>query len=141
MPRACINFFSEKITFEIANPRKTANWLKKICLGDHQILGSLNYVFCSDKFLGKLNKQFLNHSTFTDILTFNYSEQNLIQGEIYISIPRVKENAKKYNQPFQTELRRVLAHGILHLLGYNDKNTGEKAQMRIKEEACLSLWK
>lgn len=136
-----IYFFSEKTPFKLPNPKKTANWLVKVSQKEKRSIESLIYIFCSDSLLGKMNEKYLNHSTLTDILSFDYSESNVIQGEIYVSIPRVRDNAKRYKQAFETELRRVLVHGLLHFLGYNDKSPYQKAQMRIKEEACLSLWK
>jgi len=100
----------------------------------------LNCVFCSDKYLVKLNNQYLKHNTLTDILTFDYStDPESIHGEIYISIQRVKENAARFNESFDEELHRVIIHGVLHLTGYNDKSTTDKALMREKEEAYLSL--
>ncbi len=141
MPRASIQFHSAYPRFKLSHPRKTASWLKAICQHEHQALGALSYVFCSDEHLLSLNKEFLQHSTYTDILSFDDSESGMISGEIYISIPRVKENAARFDQAFEVELRRVIAHGLLHFLGYQDKSPGQKAQMRQKEEACLSLWK
>lgn len=138
---ATIKFYSEKIRFKLPNPRKTTNWLKNVCLQENHKLDSLTYIFCSDEYLRVLNKQFLNHSTYTDILSFDYSDSRKILGEIYISIPTVRENAKNFQQSFNIELRRVIIHGLLHFMGYNDKNSTQKAQMRRKEEACLSLWK
>jgi probable rRNA maturation factor len=100
----------------------------------------INYIFCSDSYLLSLNQGFLKHNTFTDIITFDNSEDpSSLEGEIYISIERVKENAKKYNVPIEDELSRVMIHGVLHLLGFKDKKPTEKALMRKKEEACLSL--
>ena len=138
---ASISFFSEKIPFKLSNPRKTSNWLKKVCLLEKQLLGSIQYIFCSDDYLLGLNKQYLNHATYTDILSFDFSADGQLCGEIYISIKRVRENARKYEQPFEVELRRVMVHGILHFIGYKDKSATQKAQMRRKEEACLSSWK
>ncbi len=138
---ATIKFYSEKIRFKLPNPRKTANWLKNVCLRENHKLDSLTYIFCSDEYLRVMNKQYLNHSTYTDILSFDYSDGRKILGEIYISIPRVRENAKSFQQSFNVELRRVIIHGLLHFMGYNDKHSRQKAQMRRKEEACLSLWK
>ena len=138
---ASIQFLSNSVPFNILKPAKTANWLKAICLDEGRALESLTYIFCSDAYLGRLNKQYLNHTTYTDILSFDYSEGRSIQGEVYISIPRVRDNARKFDQPFETELRRVVVHGLLHFLGYKDKSVRQKAQMRRKEEACLSLWK
>ena len=138
---AKIQFFSEKIPFKLPNPRKTAQWLNKISLIENRPIESLTYIFCNDSFLIDLNTKYLRHKDYTDILSFDYSTDENITGEIYISIPRVRENSHKYNQLFETELRRVLAHGLLHFLGFNDKSISQRAQMRLKEEACLSLWK
>jgi probable rRNA maturation factor len=138
---ADVLFFSVKTQFKLKNPRKTSLWLGRICQSGGRELESLNYIFCSDAYLVDLNKKYLKHSTLTDILTFDYSDSTRINGEIYISIPRIKENAKIFKQSFDSELRRVLSHGLLHLLGYNDKTKSQKAEMRRKEEACLSLWK
>lgn len=138
---ATIKFYSEQIPFKLPNPRKTTNWVKNVCLQENHKIDSLTYIFCSDEYLRVLNKQYLNHSTYTDILSFDYSDSRKILGEIYISIPRVRENAKNFQQSFNVELRRVIIHGLLHFMGYNDKHSTQKAQMRRKEEACLSLWK
>jgi probable rRNA maturation factor len=135
-----VTFFSEGIEFEISKPRATKSWIQKVIKHEKQKLSSLSYIFCSDEFLFKLNKEYLNHTTLTDIITFNYSaEANGIEGEIYISIPRVKENSILFKTGFDEELHRVIIHGVLHLLGYGDKKPSEKALMRKKEEACLSL--
>jgi rRNA maturation RNase YbeY len=141
MPKAKIQFFSEIQDFKFPYPRKTATWLKAVARREHQALESLTYIFCSDAYLLSLNKQFLKHSTYTDILSFDYSGEGAVSGEIYISVPRVRENATKFKQEFEVELRRVVVHGLLHFLGYKDKAPRQKAQMRRKEEACLSLWK
>lgn len=141
MPKARVQFLSELKDFKLPNSRKTAHWLVSVARKEHRALDSLTYIFCTDHYLYSLNKQFLRHSTYTDILSFDYSEQDAINGEIYISVPRVRENAQKFKQDFETELRRVVVHGLLHFLGYQDKSPRQKAQMRRKEEACLSLWK
>lgn len=141
MPKAKVRFFSELKDFKVPHLRKTARWLNVVALREDQVLDSLTYVFCSDEYLLTLNKQFLKHSTYTDILSFDYSEQGAIIGEIYISVPRVLENASRFKQDFEVELRRVIVHGLLHFFGYKDKSSRQKAQMRRKEEACLSLWK
>ena len=138
---ANIHFFSEKIPFKLSNPRKISNWLGRICENEGKSISSLSYIFCSDEYLKVLNKEYLNHTTYTDILSFDSSDGTSIEGEIYISIPRVRDNAKTFNQTFDQELKRVIAHGLLHFFGYQDKTIQQKAQMRIKEEACLSLWK
>jgi probable rRNA maturation factor len=138
---ASIEFLSQRPSFKLPNPRKTSTRIKTICSTEGRRVSNLTYVFCSDTYLRSMNQDFLRHSTFTDILSFDLAEDDSIAGEIYISIDRVRDNAKKFDQPFDTELRRVMAHGVLHFIGYQDKTSAEKAQMRSKEEACLSLWK
>lgn len=137
---AAIQFFSEKTRFKLKNPKKSSAWIKSIMKREKKTLNSLNYIFCSDEYLRDINIEYLNHKTYTDIITFNYNpSQKEIEGEIYISIDRVKENAAKFKVDVQTELHRVMIHGVLHLLGYNDKSKSEKAAMREKEDSCLSL--
>ena len=139
---AVIKFHADKIPFKLTQPQKVSRWLRNVCEAEHRELGALTYIFCTDQVLLRLNKQYLKHSTYTDILSFDYSEgSGIIQGEIYISIPRVRENAREFHQEFDYELRRVMVHGLLHFFGFPDKLPKEKAQMRSKEEACLSLWK
>lgn len=101
--------------------------------------GELHFIFCSDAFLLKLNKEYLGHQTLTDIITFDYSQKKKLSGEIYISIPRVKENSKKFKTPFTNELHRVMIHGVLHLCGYKDKTKAQKEKSREREDACLKL--
>ncbi len=136
-----INFFYEDISFRLNQPENTKKWIAAIVQAEDYLLTELNYIFCSDTYLHKINLDFLNHDTYTDIITFdhNETEKQEIQGEIYISIDRVKENAGTYKKPFEQELHRVIIHGVLHLLGYQDKSEAEKKEMRKKEEACLSL--
>lgn len=135
-----IHFFSEKTRFKLAHPRKTSNWIKKVILKEKASFLEVNYIFCSDKCLLELNQDFLNHDTLTDIITFDNSlSKKALEGEIYISIDRIRENAKTLKTSFDEELHRVIIHGVLHLLGYKDKKPAEKALMRKKEEACLSL--
>jgi len=136
-----IAFHSKGIVFRFKNQRRTAAWLESIASANGRRIESLAYVFVGDAYLAKLNKKYLNHDSYTDIITFDYSAPNgPVVGEIYISIPRVMENSKQFKQPFDRELRRVVVHGLLHILGYRDKTTRQSTQMRSKEEACLSLW-
>jgi probable rRNA maturation factor len=136
---AAVNFFSEEISFKLAHPRKTSNWIRNCVKKEKRRLKSLNFIFCSDANLRMRNIQYLKHRTFTDIITFDQSEDHLIEGEIYISIDRVKENASALNVEFDEELHRVIIHGVLHLIGYKDKKATEKKLMRKKEDAYLSL--
>lgn len=116
----------------------TKNWIKTIIFSEKKILGDIMFVFCDDQFLLKRNIKYLNHDTLTDVISFDYSNENKVSGDILISIERVKENAKLYNQTFSTELNRVMAHGLLHLLGYNDKSKEEAKIMQSKENYYLS---
>lgn len=126
--------------FELKNPENLKDWLKEIISENNKLLGEIVYVLAEDTCLYKINKDFLNHDTLTDIITFETSvDSNVISGEIFISIERVKENAINQNQLFEKELARVLAHGVLHLIGYDDKTNEQKLKMRAKEDYCLNL--
>jgi probable rRNA maturation factor len=133
-------YFSSSV--KVKTPSKTLlkTWVQKIILSEKRKLKDLSYNFCSDEELFLKNKQFLNHTTYTDIITFDYSEENLISGEIYISIERVKENAEKFKITFDQELIRVMAHGVLHLCGYKDKSPIQQKQMRAAEDRAIKLF-
>ena len=131
-----INFFSEDIVFSITNPEKITSWLQFVVKDNNRLLGSLNYIFCSDDFLLKLNLQYLEHNTLTDVITFPFSDHP-IEADIYISIERVRDNAAKYCVNEFQELRRVIVHGLLHLLGFADKTDGDILLMRSKENLYL----
>ena len=134
-----ILFFSE-IKFKL-HPKKTIKkWLTEVAKLEKKKIGDLNIIFYNDKQLLEINKQYLNHDTLTDIITFDYSENALISGDIFISVERVKENAENFNVSFEEELMRVMAHGILHLCGYKDNNNNEKLLMKQKEEEALLLY-
>jgi probable rRNA maturation factor len=135
-----IRFFYEEIEFKLPNPAKTKKWLTLSAKREKRSLKDINYVFCSDPFLLRINQDYLGHNTLTDIITFDESDKNTIAGEIYISIDRVAENAHKYGVDFLVELRRVMIHGVLHLCGFKDKKADDKTLMREKERAYLSLW-
>lgn len=135
-----VRFFTEEIAFLLPHPRKTTAWIKEVIHQEKKHLSAINYIFCNDKYLLRLNQGFLKHSTLTDIITFDNSMQSgIIEAEIYISINRVSENAQKFKVSFDEELHRVIIHGVLHLIGFKDKKSTEKALMRKKEEAYLSL--
>ena len=131
-----ISFHSE-VPFEIPDTDATVLWLSSIISQENYNEGEVSIVFCDDEFLHKLNVEFLNHDTLTDVISFDYSIGKEIHGEIFISIERVRENANEFNQNFDTELSRVMAHGVLHYCGYKDKSTSEAAIMRSKEEFYL----
>ncbi|MEO1099362.1 MAG: rRNA maturation RNase YbeY [Bacteroidota bacterium] len=135
-----IHFHAEEVDFNLENPDYTRHWINLIITQEGSSLEELNFIFCSDDFLHRMNFEYLDHDTLTDIITFDQSEQSKsIEGDIFISIDRVTDNAKDLNSTFQDELDRVIAHGVLHLLGFTDKTDAEQSLMRKKEEACLSL--
>ncbi|KQS23756.1 rRNA maturation RNase YbeY [Dyadobacter sp. Leaf189] len=134
-----LNFFSEDVEFNLPRPLKTKKWLKISSESEGYIISELNYIFCSDDYLLEINKEYLNHDYYTDIVTFdNSEEEKQLAGDIYVSVDRVRENAETFQVDFETELRRVLVHGLLHLMGYGDSNDEEKALMREKENQHLT---
>ena len=136
-----IYFFSEEINFELKEKLNRKRWLRYIATKAGFNIKELNYVFCSDEYLYQINLEYLNHETYTDIITFDNSEKEFeLSGDIFISIDRVNENAKTHNQKIETELSRVLAHGLLHLMGYKDKTKEESTLMRQKEEESINLY-
>lgn len=135
-----IHFFNEEVDSPINDPDIIKKWLSTIIQDHNYELIELNYIFCSDEYLYKINVEYLNHDDYTDIITFDNSESpNQIEADIFISTQRVKENASVFNSEFSHELNRVIVHGLLHLLGFGDKTEEEKKLMRKNEDACLSL--
>lgn len=132
-----IHFFFQGVRPNLKNRKKLKYFLDFLFANEGRHLNHLNYIFCTDKMLLKINRDYLNHNFYTDILTFSLSSPELITGEIYISADRVKENAKTYEVDFQKELHRVIFHGALHLCGYNDKSSSEKEIMTKKENFYL----
>lgn len=133
-----IHFFSEDISFRYREKDKTRRWITNSANEENVTAGEINIIFCDDTYLHKLNRKYLKHNTLTDIITFPIlEEQGVISGDIFISIPRVKENAKIYHQRLSNELHRVIIHGVLHLIGYGDAAITEKAEMRQKENFYL----
>jgi probable rRNA maturation factor len=136
-----ITFQSQDIKFNFKNKQIAKNWLKALAIGEGFKMGELNYIFLSDEGLHKINLEYLNHDTYTDIITFdNSEEEEIIEGDILISIERVKENANAFKTDFDNELRRVLAHGLLHLCGYKDKSKEDAKLMREMEDYALDVW-
>lgn len=136
-----VNFFSEEIKFDLPQKLKRKAWLKKIAQSENFKLGDLNYIFCSDEYLYQINVDYLNHHTYTDIITFdNSEEEETIEGDIFISIDRVKDNATKHQENEESELSRVLSHGIFHLMGYKDKSKEQAELMRSKEAFAIKLY-
>ena len=134
-----ISFHSEDIKFVPSSKKKLKNWVRQVVLSENLELGPISYIFCSDTYLHKMNVKYLNHDTFTDIITFDYSEDNKISGDLFISYERVKQNAQLFKTSINDELHRVMIHGVLHLCGYGDKSDQEKSTMRQKEENSLLL--
>jgi len=136
-----INFFEEEIKSSLTNKRKVKEWIKQIASNKGFTIVSLNYIFCSDEYLLDININYLNHDTYTDVVTFDQSEKETeIEGDIYISIDRVKENANTQQTIYKEELLRVLTHGLLHLCGFKDKTKVDKLEMRNEENLSLSLY-
>ena len=133
-----IEFYSET-DFKIEDTKALSHWISEIILHENHELGDLAYVFCDDAYLHKLNLQFLNHDTLTDIISFDNSLGKQIHGEIYISVERVKENAGTYQVAFLEELHRVIIHGVLHFCGYKDKTKKQQETMSCKENEALDL--
>lgn len=131
--------FNSTNDFELVNPEQIIFWLKGVISAEKKIVGELNYIFCDDAYLHKINVDFLDHDTFTDIISFDYTQGNVISGDMYISVERVEENAQDFNCSFRDELSRVMVHGILHYCGYKDKSTEEAKLMRSKENTYLAL--
>lgn len=129
--------FNYETEFVLTNEEQITRWVKEVIEKEGCKEGEINYIFCGDEYLHKINVEFLQHDTYTDIISFDYSLGKLINGDIYISIDRVKENAEKYNTTFAEELHRVMIHGILHYAGYKDKTEEDKNEMRNKENDAL----
>jgi probable rRNA maturation factor len=140
MPNSAMLFHFEDVQLNSFNEAKTKAWITRSIETEKKRVGELNYIFCSDQYLIKINQDYLNHDTFTDIVTFNYVENNVISGDLFISIDRVKENSIEFKSSFSQELNRVLIHGVLHLIGYNDKSTKEAQEIRAKEDFYLTLF-
>lgn len=134
-----IHFFSEDTSFKITNEPGVKSWIEKTTRSENFSIGFLNFIFCSDSYLHKLNVEHLQHDTFTDIITFDYTEDKELSGDIFISVDRVEENSLLLKTDFKTELNRVVIHGVLHLMGYSDKQPDQKAEMREKEDFYLTL--
>lgn len=126
--------------FKLAPIAKFTHWINGI-LQHYQFLpGDLNYIFCDDAYLLELNKKYLAHDTYTDIITFDYSTETQLSGDIFLSVERIRENAKTYGVEFNEELLRVMSHGLLHLMGYKDKTEADSEIMREKENECIEMF-
>ncbi|MER3319499.1 MAG: rRNA maturation RNase YbeY [Allomuricauda sp.] len=132
--------FHFKNEFVIQNKPDYADWINRVIISEGFSVGQIDYIFCSDEYLLELNKEYLNHDTFTDIITFDYTDGKTISGDIFISTDRVEDNARKFDVEFLNELRRVMSHGVLHLAGFGDKSKEEKKTMRGKEEEKIKMF-
>ena len=133
-----INFFNEDVSLPKLKKRKLISWIKNVIQSEGKKVGQVSFIFCSDDYLLEVNKKYLNHDYYTDIITFDYVEENVIQGDIFISVDRVKENSVTFRTIFEDEIHRILIHGILHLIGYKDKLKKDKHLMTTKEDYYLN---
>jgi rRNA maturation RNase YbeY len=137
---SAIEFLYEDIDFVLEEQGEMVAWIQQIIETHQFTLENLTYIFCSDEYLRQINQEFLNKDYYTDIITFDNSDlSEVIEGDVFVSVERVRENAAERNIPFRDELHRVIIHGVLHLLGYTDKDTLSETAMRRKEDGCLSL--
>ena len=132
--------FNYETNFALENESNYEDWITRIIYSEGFEVGEINYIFCDDEYLYKINMEYLNHDTLTDIISFDYSVGNLLQGDIFISVERVADNAKDFNVTFDDELKRVLSHGVLHYCGYKDKSPKDEALMREKEEEKMKMF-
>jgi probable rRNA maturation factor len=135
-----IYFFLEEVRYHLRKKRKIKSWIIQTAENEQYKIGTLNYILTNDEVLVQLNKEYLRHITLTDIITFDLSEnEGFLKGDIYISVDRARENARKFKDSLNNEIKRLMIHGVLHLIGYRDKSQSEREQMRAKEEYYLSL--
>ncbi|RTY95879.1 rRNA maturation RNase YbeY [Flavobacterium sp. GT3R68] len=132
--------FNYETDFELDNETAISDWLSQVIVSENKKEGEINYVFCDDEYLHKINMEYLNHDTLTDIISFDYAVGNELHGDIFISVERVRDNAQDFDVSFEEELKRVLVHGILHYCGYKDKAEDDEALMRQKEEEKIALF-
>lgn len=132
--------FNYETEFQLDNEQKYQNWLTEVIESEDKEEGEINYIFCDDDYLYEINVQYLEHETLTDIISFDYTLGNLISGDIFISIERVKDNAQDFGVSFEEELKRVMVHGILHYCGYKDKTEADEKLMRAKEEEKMKMF-
>ncbi|HLF50975.1 rRNA maturation RNase YbeY [Flavobacterium sp.] len=132
--------FNYETDFELDNERAHADWLSQVIISENKKEGEINYIFCDDEYLHKINVEYLNHDTLTDIISFDYSVGNELHGDIFVSVERVRDNAQDFEVTFEEELKRVLVHGVLHYCGYKDKSDADELLMRAKEEEKIALF-
>lgn len=132
--------FNFKTEFELNNISELKDWLSRVISSEKYEQGDIDFIFCSDEELLNINQEYLNHDTYTDIITFDYTSNKVISGDVFISIDRVRENSNTFNTGFQNELLRVMSHGVLHLMGYKDKDEDDVKVMRAKEEEKIKMF-
>ncbi len=132
--------FNYETDFELHNEAGFSKWLSEVILSENKKEGEINYIFCDDDYLLEINQQHLDHDTLTDIISFDYSVGNELNGDIFVSVERVKENASDFNVTFHEEIQRVLVHGILHYCGYKDKTESDELVMRSKEDEKMKMF-
>lgn len=133
--------FNYELDYKISNEESYRDWILSCVLSYDFTVGDINYIFCDDIYLLKMNNEFLSHDTLTDIISFDYTIGGCLGGDVFISLDRVKENALEYDFSFEEELKRVMIHGVLHYVGFKDKTAEDKALMRKEEDKCLLLFK
>lgn len=136
-----ISYQAENIKMPVLRRRETTKWLRRVAASYGRKIGDVAYIFCDDKKILEVNKQFLQHDYYTDVITFDYDEGNTISGDIFISLDTVRSNSAQFHTDYEQELHRVIVHGILHLCGINDKGPGEREVMEAAENKALSLLK
>lgn len=139
MEKGEINFFSEN-GFVLEHKLAYQNWIEASITSEDKFVGDISFIFCDDEYLHKINLEYLSHDTYTDIISFDNTVGNVLQGDIFISTERVEENALNFNTAFDLELKRVIIHGVLHFCGYKDKSESDKELMRRKEEEKIELF-
>lgn len=132
--------FNYETDFELDNETAYADWLSSVIISENKKEGDINYIFCDDDYLHKINLEYLQHDTLTDIISFDYSVGNELHGDIFVSIERVKDNAQDFDVSFAEELKRVLVHGVLHYCGYKDKSEADEQLMRSKENEKIAMF-
>ena len=134
-----ITYQTEDIAMPQIKKRETTEWVKQVATNHGKKVGEIAYIFCSDEKILEVNRQYLEHDYYTDIITFDYTEGNRISGDLFISLDTVRTNAEQFDQPYERELHRVIIHGILHLCGINDKGPGEREIMEAEENKALAI--
>lgn len=132
--------FNYETDFQLENETQFSDWISRVILSENKKEGDINYIFCDDEYILEINKQYLDHDYYTDIISFDYSVGNELNGDIFVSIDRIKENATDFNATFDDELKRVIIHGILHYCGYKDKSEEDEALMRSKEDEKTKMF-